>query len=82
MAVRVTDPASCQPYRLGVTLLAALSSRAEFEWRRDGAALTWLLGTPRVLEDIRQGRTVEQILEADRADHAAWRKARKSVLLY
>jgi beta-N-acetylhexosaminidase len=36
LSVRVTDPSSAQPYRLGVELLVALSSRAEFEWRREG----------------------------------------------
>jgi uncharacterized protein YbbC (DUF1343 family) len=82
MVVRVTDPATAQPYRLGVTLLAALQSRAGFEWRKDGAALTWLVGTPRVLDDLRQDKTVQQILDADQADHAAWRRARAAVLLY
>jgi len=82
MVVRVTDPATAQPYRLGVTLLAALQSRAGFEWRQDGAALTWLLGTSRLLDDLRRGKTVEQILDADRADHAAWRRVRKPALLY
>ena len=82
MVIRVTDPATAQPYSLGVTLLAALSSRADFEWRRDGAALTWLVGTPRLLDDLRRGKTVEQILDVDRADHAAWRRLRKPALLY
>jgi uncharacterized protein YbbC (DUF1343 family)/beta-glucosidase-like glycosyl hydrolase/CubicO group peptidase (beta-lactamase class C family) len=82
MSVRVTDPASAQPYRLGVALLAALQSRPGFEWRRDGEALTWLLGTPRLLDDLRDGRTVEQIIESDRAEHDAWRRARESALLY
>jgi uncharacterized protein YbbC (DUF1343 family) len=82
MVVRVTDPATAQPYRLGVTLLAALQSRAGFEWKRDGAVLTWLVGTSRLLDDLRRGKTVEQILDADRADHAAWRRVRKPALLY
>ena len=82
MAIRVTDPATAQPYRLGVTLLAALQNRGDFEWKRDGAALTRLVGTPRLLEDLRLGKTVEQIVDADRADHEAWRRARASVLLY
>jgi uncharacterized protein YbbC (DUF1343 family) len=82
MVVRVTDPATAQPYRLGVTLLSVLQSRAGFEWKRDGAALTWLVGTSRLLDDLRRGKTVEQILDADRADHAAWRRVRKPALLY
>jgi len=82
MVIRVTDSATAQPYRLGVTLLLALQSRAGFEWRKDGAALTWLVGTPRLLDDLRRGKTVEQILDADRADHEAWRQLRKPALLY
>ena len=82
MRVRVTDPAAAESYRLGVTLLATLSKRPEFEWKRDGAALTWLVGTPRLLDDLRLGKTVQQILDADHADHEAWRRARASVLLY
>ena len=80
--VRVIDPTKVQPYRLGVTLLSALSSRCEFEWTRDGAALTWLLGTPRLFDDLKAGKTVDQILEADRADHEAWRENRSEALLY
>jgi hypothetical protein len=44
--------------------------------------LTWLVGTGRLLADLRRGRTVEEIIEADRADHEAWRRARESALLY
>jgi hypothetical protein len=35
-----------------------------------------------LLDDLRRGKTVEQILDADRADHAAWRRVRKPALLY
>ena len=82
MKVRVTDAASAEPYRLGIELLTALKDEAEFEWRRDGEALTWLVGTQRLLDDLRRGKTVEEIIEADRADHEAWRRARESALLY
>jgi hypothetical protein len=67
---------------LGVTILAQLSKQPGFEWNRQGAGLTWLLGTPRLLEDLQRGKTVEAILDADRADHRGWRKARKEFLLY
>jgi beta-glucosidase-like glycosyl hydrolase/uncharacterized protein YbbC (DUF1343 family) len=82
MRVRVTDPASAEPYRLGIELLTALQGEADFEWRRDGEALTWLVGTQRLLDDLRRGKTVEEIIEADRVDHEAWRRARESALLY
>ena len=82
MRVRVTDPASAEPYRLGIELLTLLRGEPEFGWRRDGAALTWLVGTPRLLDDLREDKTVEQIIEKDRADHEAWRRARESALLY
>ena len=48
LRVRVTDANAAQPYRLGVELLAGLSRQPGFEWRQEGAALTRLLGTPRV----------------------------------
>jgi hypothetical protein len=82
MRIRVTDSVTAEPYRFGVALLAALQSQDGFEWRKEGAALTWLVGTPRLLDDLRRGKTVQQILDADRADHEAWRRARASVLLY
>jgi len=81
-SIRVTDPVSAQPYRLGVELLVALSSQAEFEWKRDGEALRWLLGTPRLFDDLRHGKTVEQIIKRDRADHEKWRRKRVPALLY
>ncbi len=80
--VRVVDAARAEPYRLGLTLAFALARESAFEWRRGGEALTWLLGTPRVVQDLAAGRTVEEILAADAADHAAWRAARRAALLY
>ncbi len=77
-----TDSASAEPYRLGLTLLAALAGHAEFEWHRSGAALTWLLGTPRVYRDLRAGVSVDAMVAADRVDHDAWRIARRPALLY
>jgi beta-glucosidase-like glycosyl hydrolase/uncharacterized protein YbbC (DUF1343 family)/CubicO group peptidase (beta-lactamase class C family) len=82
MKVKVSDPASAEPYRFGVELLVALSSQAEFEWRNDGAALTWLLGSPRLLDALRQGNSIDEIIEADRADHEEWRREREPALLY
>ncbi len=82
LEVGVTDAAAARPYRLGLTLLAALARDADFAWRRDGEALTWLLGTPRVVEDLAAGRAVDEILAADEAGHAAWRAARRPALLY
>lgn len=80
--VRVTDPEKVEPYRLGVTLLAAFSQLPGFAWRDYGEAFTRLLGTPRLLQDLRARKTVEEILAADAADHAAWRRERLPVLLY
>jgi uncharacterized protein YbbC (DUF1343 family) len=82
MRVEVTDPATAEPYRFGVELLVAIQNRGEFEWTRDGAALTRLVGTPRLLDQLRGGMTVEQIVAADRAVHEAWRRERASMLLY
>ncbi len=82
LGVRVADPATAEPYRLGVTLLAALSRQPGFAWRDGGDALTRLVGTPRLFERLRAGKTVEEILAADAADHAAWRRNRRPALLY
>lgn len=43
-AVEVVDPASADPYALGIALLRELSRQPGFAWTRDGAALAWLLG--------------------------------------
>ncbi|MGH8031527.1 MAG: glycoside hydrolase family 3 N-terminal domain-containing protein [Luteimonas sp.] len=80
--VEVTDADRAEPYRLGITLLRALSPLPEFEWLRDGDGLTWLTGTPAVLARVRSDMSIAQIIAADAADHAVWRQARRAVLLY
>lgn len=80
--VVVADPSAAQPYRLGVALLAALSRLPGFAWRDGGDALTRLVGTPRLVESLKAGKTVEEIHAADAADHAAWREERRPALLY
>ena len=78
----MTDGSVAQPYRLGLELLAVLSRRPGFSWRGEGAALTWLLGTDRVGEQLRRQDPVTEILAADRPAHEAWRAARQAALLY
>ncbi|HUP25653.1 MAG TPA: DUF1343 domain-containing protein [Thermoanaerobaculia bacterium] len=80
--VQVTDPDDAEPYRLGLELLAALSAERGFSWRDDGAALSWLLGTPEVYAALSRGDSVAQIVARDRDDHAAWRLERRPFLLY
>jgi hypothetical protein len=41
-----------------------------------------LLGTPRLFQDLRAAKAVKEILAADAADHAAWRRDRRPALLY
>lgn len=82
LRVRVSGPSSAEPYSLGVTLLAALARQPGFEWREKGDALTRLIGTPRLFQDLRAEKTVEEILAADTADHAVWRRDRQGSLLY
>jgi uncharacterized protein YbbC (DUF1343 family) len=82
LRVEVVDPAKVQPYRLGLELLRALARRPGFEWARDGEALTWLLGTPRVSQGLKGGMSVDEILAADAEDHASWRRDRGAALLY
>jgi len=80
--VHVTDSAAAQPYRLGVSLLMALHRQPGFEWRRQGEALTWLVGTPCLLANLEGGKTVDEIVAADAADHQAWERDREDALLY
>ena len=80
--VRVTDAAQAEPYRLGLDLVTQLMKQPDFEWRRDGEALTWLFGTDRLFSDIRSGKSVDEIVAADSSDHEAWRQTRQPYLLY
>lgn len=80
--VRVTDPARVEPYRLGVALLKALAEQPGFEWRSSGDALTRLLGTPALLEALRAGRSVDDIVALDARGVVAWRRDRRRSLLY
>lgn len=81
-AIRVTDAHDVSAYRLGIALLHRLQREPEFAWRDGGDALTWLLGTPRVYEQLAADADVEAILAADAADHQAWRDTRRPYLLY
>ena len=78
----VTDAAAVEPYRLGVSLITQLMQQPDFAWRRKGEALTWLMGTPRLYADFQAGKTVDEFLAADLADHEAWRQDRQEFLLY
>ncbi|MEM9595743.1 MAG: glycoside hydrolase family 3 N-terminal domain-containing protein [Acidobacteriota bacterium] len=80
--LNVTDPKQVEPYRLGLTLLKALSTHPEFTWRDRGEALTRLLGTPAVLEALERGDPVDDVVAADVPGHREWREARRSSLLY
>ena len=80
--VQVTDAGRAEPYRFGLTALAAIADHPEFSWLRDGDALTWLLGSSAVGRAFEAGKTVDEILALDRAAHAAWRRDRAASLLY
>jgi uncharacterized protein YbbC (DUF1343 family) len=80
--VVVTDRAAAEPFLLGVSLVTELMRQPEFEWRRNGEALTWLMGTPRLYEDLRSGMPIEEIVAFDEIDHQSWRQERQASLLY
>ncbi len=82
LQVTITDANAAQPYRLGVALLQVLSIQPGFVWRDDGAALTRLLGTPTLLTALRNGSTVQEIIDTDSKVHAWWREERRRALLY
>jgi len=75
-------PETARPYALGLELVAQLAAEPEFEWRRQGAALTWLLGTPRIYEMLAEGRPTREILAQDHADQIAWREKSRDARLY
>jgi uncharacterized protein YbbC (DUF1343 family) len=80
--VEVIDPTAADPYRLGIALLEAIAGQPGFAWRKNGAALTWLVGTPRLGERLATKATVDEIVAADAADLEAWRVERRPALLY
>lgn len=82
LRVIVVNAAAAEPYRLGLRLLQWFSKHPGFAWLREGQALTWLLGTPRVHEALVQKKSVTEILAMDEAEHVAWREKRKAFLLY
>lgn len=82
LEVRVTDPRSVQPYRLGVALLLALRRHPDFRWRDEGAALDALVGTRRLREAIDRRDAVDRIVALDAERRALFLEERLSVLLY
>ena len=80
--IEVTSAEKAQPYRLGLEIVSRLARQEGFSWRRDGGALTWLLGTPTVYEALASHRSVAEILAADTPDHVQWLFERRSSLLY
>jgi hypothetical protein len=80
--VEVIDPTAADPYRLGIALLEAIAGQPGFAWRKNGAALTWLVGTPRLGERLATTAGVDEVVAADAADLEAWRVERRPALLY
>jgi uncharacterized protein YbbC (DUF1343 family)/beta-glucosidase-like glycosyl hydrolase len=80
--VEVVDPAAADPYRLGVALLEALAGQPGFAWGKGGAALTRLVGMPRLGERLASTDSVDQIVDADAAGIFAWYEERRPALLY
>jgi len=80
--VHVADSAKAEPYRLGISLLEHFSKQPGFEWRRDGEALTWLLGNDRVYRDLTTSKSLAEVLAADASDLSIWRRERRGFLLY
>jgi len=80
--IAVKDAATFSPYKLGVSLLAALKGQDGFEWRREGQALDRLVGTRKLRTAIDRGDPVDAIVASDLPAIEAWRKDRQKVLLY
>lgn len=78
----VTDRRAAEPYRLGLEILRTLVEQPGFQWRQGGEGLVRLLGTTEVLEALRAGAPVEELLVADAAVHGQWLEMRRPSLLY
>ena len=78
----VSDPSGVDGYALGVRLVYQLSRLEDFEWRQDGGALTWLVGSPSLIEALESGRPLSEILRQDDEHHRAWSERRRPFLLY
>ena len=80
--IEVTRTENVEAYRLGLELVVRLARQEGFSWRRDGRALTRLLGTTTVYDALASRRSVAEVLAADTADHARWLSERRTALLY
>ncbi|MDX1996165.1 MAG: DUF1343 domain-containing protein [Thermoanaerobaculia bacterium] len=69
-------------WKMGLETLKVLSRNSEFRWNDDGAGLTWLLGTPEVLNAFRAQKPVSAILAAEAPGLERWRAERRRALLY
>ena len=83
LAIRVTDAAAAEPWKLGLTLLIEMKKRhREFAWNGDGSGFDRLVGSKALRASIDRGASVEDILQEESADVEAFRKARAPFLLY
>ncbi len=80
--LRIEDADLLRPAAMGVQLLAHFQTAPEFEWRQGGDALTWLVGTPALIEALRAGRPAEGIISSWQPGHDSWREEREPFLLY
>jgi len=85
----LTAPRAVQGYRLGLEVLAALHAQEGFAWRTapyefvtDRPAIDLLTGGTRVRETLADGGDFAGLFASWRADEAAFRDERRSVLLY
>jgi uncharacterized protein YbbC (DUF1343 family) len=82
LRVRVEDAAKARPYRLGLSLLAALRARPAFRWRDEGRAVDTLLGGPGVRAAFDKGTSVAAIEAGEAGALAAYLEERRRALLY
>jgi uncharacterized protein YbbC (DUF1343 family) len=81
IALEVTGE-NVDTFALGLRLLHALRTQRGFAWLLGGDQIDTLLGTRRVRRALDRGRSVEAIVNSERAGVAAWRRARAPALLY
>jgi len=80
--VEVVDRRAADPFGLGVAAILALRDLPGFEWRRNGEALDWLVGTTALRRKLETARSLEEVIALDGERRAAWRRDVGPILLY
>lgn len=80
--VHITDASATRPYRLGLSLLAALRGAGWLRWRDQGRAFDTLVGGRELRRGLDRGEGLDRLEGADEPGIADFRRTREEFLLY